>query len=80
MSDVGLVYMAAALLISLSGVGAAIGIAMLSSKFIEGSARQPELADDLQTRTFIFAGLIDAIPIIGVGIAMYLIFVVASTL
>jgi len=32
----------------------------------------------LQTKFFIVAGLIDAIPIIGVGIAMYLIFVVGA--
>lgn len=80
MSDIGLVYLAAALLIGLSGFGAAMGIGALSSKFIEGSARQPELSGDLQTKTFIFAGLIDSIPIIGVGMAMYLIFVVAPGL
>jgi F-type H+-transporting ATPase subunit c len=43
-----------------------------------GSARQPELAPKLQGTFFLGAGLVDAIPIIGVGIAMYLIFVVAG--
>ncbi|MDP3367019.1 MAG: F0F1 ATP synthase subunit C, partial [Pseudomonas sp.] len=31
-----------------------------------------------QTKTFLMAGLLDAVPMIGVGIAMYLIFVVAG--
>ena len=46
-------------------------------KLIEGSARQPELAPKLQVTFFLGAGLVDAIPIIGVGLSMYLIFVVA---
>ena len=47
-------------------------------KLLEGSARQPELAPRLQLTFFLAVGLIDAIPIIGVGIAMYLIFAVAG--
>lgn len=72
-----LVFIAAAIMISLGGLGAAIGIGMLGGKLIEGSARQPELAPKLQVIFFLGAGLVDAIPIIGVGLAMYLIFVVA---
>lgn len=72
-----LVIIAAAIMVSLGGLGAAIGIAMLGSKLIEGSARQPEMAPKLQVTFFLGAGLVDAIPIIGVGLAMYLIFVVA---
>jgi len=72
-----LVLIAAAIMISLGGLGAAIGIGMLGGKLIEGSARQPELAPKLQVTFFLGAGLMDAIPIIGVGLAMYLIFVVA---
>ncbi|MFN2287106.1 MAG: F0F1 ATP synthase subunit C [Chromatocurvus sp.] len=73
-----LIYIAAAIMISLGGLGAAIGIGMLGGKLIEASARQPELAPKLQTTFFLGAGLVDAIPIIGVGISMYLIFVVAG--
>jgi F-type H+-transporting ATPase subunit c len=46
---------------------------------IEGTARQPELGPMLKGKMFLLAGLIDAVPIIGVGIAMYLIFVVAPS-
>ena len=61
----------------LGALGAAIGMGLLGGKLIEGTARQPELGPMLQGKMFLLAGLIDAVPIIGVGIAMYLIFVVA---
>ncbi len=72
-----LVIVAAAIMMGLGGLGAAIGVGLLGGKLIEGQARQPELGPKLQVTFFLSAGLVDAIPIIGVGIAMYLIFVVA---
>ena len=66
--------LAAGLLIGLGALGTAIGFALLGGKFLEGSARQPELTGMLQTKMFIVAGLLDAIPIIGVAIALLLIF------
>ena len=65
---------AASLLIGLGALGTGIGFAILGGKFLEGSARQPELTPMLQTKMFIVAGLLDAIPIIGVAIALLLIF------
>ncbi len=65
---------AAGLLIGLGALGTAIGFALLGGKFIEGSSRQPELTPMLQTKMFIVAGLLDAVPIIGVAIALLLIF------
>ncbi|GHE21218.1 MAG: F0F1 ATP synthase subunit C [Halomonas sp.] len=73
-----IVYIAAAIIISISALATGIGFAMLGGKLLESTARQPELGDQLQTKTFIMAGLLDAVPMIGVGIAMYLIFVVAG--
>ena len=75
--DAGLVYLAAALMIGFGALGTAIGFGLLGGRLLEGTARQPELGPMLQGKMFLLAGLIDAIPIIGVGIAMYLIFVVA---
>ena len=72
-----LVIIAAAIMLGLGALGAAVGMGLLGGKLIEGTARQPELGSMLQGKMFLLAGLIDAIPIIGVGIAMYLIFVVA---
>ena len=65
---------AAGLLIGLGALGTAIGFAILGGKFREGSARQPERTPMLQTKMFIVAGLLDAVPIIGVAIALLLIF------
>ena len=65
---------AASLLIGLGALGTAIGFAILGGKFIEGSARQPELTPMLQTKMFIVAGLLDAVPMIGVAIALLLLF------
>ncbi|MGM0782504.1 MAG: F0F1 ATP synthase subunit C [Pseudomonadota bacterium] len=73
-----MVYIAASIIIGLGALATGIGFALLGGKLLESTARQPELGDQLQTKTFIMAGLLDAVPMIGVGIAMYLIFVVAG--
>ncbi len=65
---------AVGLLIGLGALGTAIGFALLGGKFLEGASRQPELAPMLQTKMFIVAGLLDAVPIIGVAIALLLLF------
>ncbi|WP_028534614.1 F0F1 ATP synthase subunit C [Paludibacterium yongneupense] len=65
---------AAALIIGLGALGAAIGFGILGGKFLESSARQPEMIPVLQTKLFIIAGLLDAIAMIGVGIGMLFIF------
>jgi F-type H+-transporting ATPase subunit c len=71
----GLTAVAAAQMLGLGGIGAAIGMGLMGGKFLEGASRQPELVPMLQGKMFLLVGLIDAIPIIGVGIAMYLTFV-----
>ena len=63
---------------ALGALGAGIGFGLLGGKLLESTARQPEMANQLQTKAFIMAGLLDAVPMIGVGISMYLIFVVAG--
>ena len=73
-----LIYIAASIMIGMGALATGIGFALLGGKLLETTARQPELGDQLQTKTFIMAGLLDAVPMIGVGIAMYLIFVVAG--
>lgn len=71
----GLALISVALLIGLGALGTAIGFAILGGKLLEGSARQPEQAPMLQGKMFLIAGLLDAVPMIGVGIAMYILFV-----
>ena len=70
----GQTMMAAAILIGLGALATGIGFAILGGKFLESVARQPELGSQLQTRMFIVAGLLDAIPMIGVAIALLLLF------
>ncbi|PMK07497.1 F0F1 ATP synthase subunit C [Vibrio splendidus] len=70
-------YVAGALLIGLGAAGAASGIGNLAGKYLEGVARQPDLTPILRTQFFIMMGLVDAVPMIGVGIGLYIIFAVA---
>ena len=65
------VALACAMIISVGAVGACIGISLMGGKYLEASARQPELMNDLQVKMFILAGLIDAAFIIGTGIAVW---------
>ena len=67
----GFVALAAGLIIGLGAIGACIGIGLMGGKYIEASARQPELMNALQTKMFLLAGLIDAAFIIGTGIALW---------
>ena len=62
------------LMIGVGAAGACIGIGIMSSKFLEAAARQPELTNSLQGRVFLLLGLIDASFIIGLGIAMFFAF------
>lgn len=70
MTNVAMVALACGIIIGLGAIGACIGIALMGGKYIEASARQPELMNTLQTKMFLLAGLIDAAFLIGVGIAM----------
>jgi F-type H+-transporting ATPase subunit c len=76
----GLALIACALLIGLGALGTAIGFGLLGGKLLEGSARQPELAPMLQGKLFLIAGLLDAVPMIGVGIGMYVLFVLVPAM
>ena len=67
---IGLVALACGLSVGLGALGAALGIGLMGGKFLESSARQPELMNDLQAKMFVLAGLIDAAFLIGVAIAL----------
>ena len=65
--NMDLLYMAAAVMMGLAAIG----------KFLEGAARQPDLIPLLRTQFFIVMGLVDAIPMIAVGLGLYVMFAVA---
>lgn len=77
--DIATYYVAGAILLGLAGVGVGVGVGVLGSRFLEGIARQPELLPMLRTQFFIVMGLVDAIPIIGVAIALYILFAAIPT-
>ena len=70
MEVISFAALAAGLIIGLGAIGACIGIGIMGSKYLEAAARQPELMNELQTKMFILAGLIDAAFLIGVAIAL----------
>jgi F-type H+-transporting ATPase subunit c len=74
--EASLLYIAGAMLLGLGALGASVGIGILGARFLEGIARQPELLPMLRTQFFIVMGLVDAVPMIGVGIAFYILFAV----
>ena len=71
-------FIAGALMMGLGAPGAAVGAGMLGGRVVEGAARQPELIPMLRTQFFIVMGLVDAVPMIAVGLAMYVLFAVAG--
>jgi F-type H+-transporting ATPase subunit c len=64
----GATVVAFGFLLGLSALGAGIGDGLVSSRTVEGTARQPEL----QGRLFFL--MIEALPIIGLGLGLFLIF------
>lgn len=72
-----ILYLAGGILMGLAALGASVGIGVLGGKFLEGAARQPEMIPMLRTQLFIVMGLVDAVPMIGVGISLYILFAVA---
>ena len=59
---------AAAIAVAFAALGASIG--MVISETIESIARQPELEGKLRMTMFLGVGLIEAVPIIAVVIAL----------
>ena len=58
----------------LAAVGAAIGDGLVTSRFIEGLARQPEARGTLFTNTLISVDLIEALAIIAVVVALLMLY------
>jgi F-type H+-transporting ATPase subunit c len=74
-SNVAFVALACGIIIGLGAVGACIGISIMGGKYLEASARQPELMNPLRTNVLILAGLVDAVFLISVGVAVMFAFV-----
>jgi F-type H+-transporting ATPase subunit c len=71
MNGIDLLPLAVGHLIGLAAIGSCIGIGNAGMKFLESSARQPELIDQLQTKFFLIAGVTDGAFIIATGIGLW---------
>jgi F-type H+-transporting ATPase subunit c len=67
-------FLAAGIMVGLAALGAAIGNSLLFSKYVEGVARQPEVRGTLFGQVMILFGLIEALPIIAVGLGILVFF------
>jgi len=67
----GMTVIAVGILLGMGALGTAIGFGILGGRFLEGAARQPEMVPMLQIKMFIVAGLLDAVTMIGVGVALF---------
>lgn len=54
--------------------GSAVGDGIVASKAVEAIARQPEARPNIFTFMFLGVGVLEAFPIIALGLAFYLIF------
>jgi len=66
----GFAIIGISVILALSISGTAIAMGLLGFKFLEGVARQPELAPMLQVKMFIVAGLLYSMTTIGVIMAL----------
>jgi F-type H+-transporting ATPase subunit c len=58
--------------------GSAVGDGIVASKAVEAIARQPEARPNIFTFLFLGVGVLEAFPIIGLGLGFYLLLVVAN--
>ncbi len=58
-------------------LGSAVGDGIVASKAVEAIARQPEARPNIFTFMFLGVGVLEAFPIISLGLAFYLIYVLA---
>lgn len=58
--------------------GSAIGDGIVASKAVEAIARQPEARPNIFTFLFLGVGVLEAFPIIALGLGFYVLLVVAN--
>ncbi len=71
MNGIDLLPLAVGHMIGLGAIGSCLGVGLLGAKFLEASARQPELMEPLQTKVFLLVGVLDGAFIIATGIGLW---------
>jgi len=74
----GLTLLSFGIIIAAVAFGSAIGDGIVASKAVEAIARQPEARPNILTFMFLGIGVLEAFPIIGLGLAFYLLLVVVK--
>ena len=76
-TDIASIYYATAIgvgiILAAAGLGSALGWGMICGRYIDGIARQPELRPQLLGQMLFTGGLMEAFPMIVLGISMWLI-------
>ncbi len=72
MEAVGLSYLAAGIGAGLAVIGAGIGIGRIGGQAMDGTARQPEAANNIRTSMIISAALIEGVALFGLVICLLL--------
>ena len=70
----GIEIVAGALMVGFGAIGGAIGVGIVGSKYMEGIARQPKLQGYLLGQFFFMMAVVDALPIISLGLGLLQIF------
>ncbi len=63
-----------AIVLAAAGLGSALGWGMICSRYLDGIARQPELRPQLMGQMLFTGGLMEAFPMIVLGMAMWFVF------
>ena len=74
----GLTLLAFGLIIAGVAFGSAVGDGIVASKAVEAIARQPEARPNIFTFLFLGVGVLEAFPIISLGLAFYILLVVVN--
>ncbi len=77
-ADIAFIYSLTALgvgvILAAAGLGSALGWGLICSKYLEGIARQPEMRPQLLGQMLSTGGLMEAFPMIVLGISMWFVF------
>ncbi|MCU7833881.1 MAG: F0F1 ATP synthase subunit C [gamma proteobacterium symbiont of Taylorina sp.] len=70
----GSTAIAVGIILGFAGLGSALGWGLICSKYLEGIARQPEMRPQLMGQMLFTGGLMEAFPMIVLGMAMWFVF------
>lgn len=74
----GITVLAFGIIVAGVALGSAIGDGNVAAKAVEAIARQPEARPNIFTFLFLGVGVLEAFPIIALGLAFYLLLVVVK--